>query len=181
MRLLFRYVFYCTLVILLATSCNSEETLQTYFVNNQETPHFITADVPTATIIADESILTPAQAAAFKTVRHLNFLGFNLNDTNKATYHAELEKVKTLLEHDKYQELLTFNDSGNTVTLKYVGTETKADEVIVLANSDRMGFGIIRILGSHMRPEDIGLLVAGFQNNQVENIAQLNTILNFFK
>lgn len=138
---------------LILVSCNSEPSLQRYFVDHQEMPNFISQDIPVSMVKVDKTNFTEAQHEAFNSVRRLNFLGFNINETNTAIYTDELEKVKTILKQGKYQDLMEFSDKGRKILVKYIGDDDEADEVVVFGSANDMGFAVVRILGDDMSPE----------------------------
>ena len=173
-----KYTLFSLLVALSLISCNSGESLQTYFVDHQESPDFVTADIPTSIVKLDEATLTEAQKEAYNSVQRLNFLGYKTNDANVATYTTELAKVKTILNDVKYTELLEFSDSGNKFIVKYLGDDDSAEEVVVFASSKEMGFGIVRILGNNMRPEQMATLVDAVQNADFD-ASQFQEITDF--
>ncbi|OBX22276.1 MULTISPECIES: DUF4252 domain-containing protein [Bizionia] len=176
-----KYTLFSLLVAMSLISCNSGESLQTYFVDNQEKADFVTADIPTSIVELDEATLTDEQKEAYKSVQRLNFLGFKASETNMATYNTELAKVKAILSDVKYTELMEFRDSGMTFVISYLGDDDSAEEVIVFGSSKEMGFGVVRILGDNMRPEQIGTLASAVQNTNFEDSDQLKDIVNFFK
>jgi len=96
-----------TALILVVTlsSCNQGETLQSYYVMNQETPDFMSVDIPTSFVNLDKVTLTDEQTEAYESVDKLNMLAFELKEDNKEVYQAELAKVKTILANPKYEEL----------------------------------------------------------------------------
>ncbi|EMQ94766.1 hypothetical protein D778_00406 [Xanthomarina gelatinilytica] len=161
-------------------SCNNGESLQTYFVDNQETPDFISADIPTTIVELDQTTLTEDQKEAYNSVKRLNFLGFKLTENNQDAYAQELSKVKSILNDKKYIELMEFNDRAAKVVVKYIGDDDAADEFIVFTSSKDMGFGIVRILGNDMRPEKMATLVNAIQNADIDS-SQLEDIAGFFK
>ena len=160
--------------------CNNGESLQTYFVDNQETPDFISADIPTTIVELDETTLSEDQKEAYKSVKRLNFLGFKLTDSNQDVYNQELAKVKSILSNKKYIELLEFNDKAAKVVVKYIGDDDAAEEFIVFTSSKDMGFGVVRILGNNMRPEKMATLVDAVQKANIDS-SQFEDVIGFFK
>lgn len=63
-------------------SCNSESTLQKYFVENSESKNFIALDVSPEILNVDKTKLSVAQTDALKSFDKINVLAFKLNDTN---------------------------------------------------------------------------------------------------
>src|SRR5690606_59890 len=107
------------MVILVATvfSCNQNPSLQTYFVDNQEKPNFLSVDMPANFLNLDENSLTQDQKEAYESIKKLNMLAYRLNANNEVEYTAELQKVKAILEDPKYEELMR---GGNSVDGKFV-------------------------------------------------------------
>ena len=117
--------------------CNQGPSLQSYIVDNQETNNFTTIDLPTSVVSFDESKLTDDQKQAYNSVKRLNFLGYRLQEGNEEEYKAELQKVKSILKDEKYKELMRMgNNESGKVLIKYLGTETKIDELIVFGNAN---------------------------------------------
>ena len=168
------------LACIVLVSCNNTETLQTYFVDNQETPDFISADIPTSIVTLDETTLSDDQKEAYNSIKSLNFLGFKLSDTNEAVYQAELLKVEGILSNEKYNELIELNDRAANINIMYLGEDDVADEFIVFTSSKEMGFGIVRVLGNQMRPEKMVTLIDALKDADVDK-SQFESIANFFK
>lgn len=162
-------------------SCNQGPTLQSYIVDNQETNNFTTIDLPTSVVSFDESKLTDDQKQAYKSVKRLNFLGYRMKDGNEAEYKAELQKVKSILKDKKYKELMRMgNNEDGKVLIKYLGSETKIEELIVFGNANDQGFGILRVLGKNMQPENMVKLVDAMQKADIDE-DQLKGITEFFQ
>ena len=175
-----KLTFFSLLACIMLVSCNNGESLQTYFVDNQETPDFISADIPSTIVELDQTTLTEDQKEAYNSVKRLNFLGFKLTENNHDVYAQELSKVTSILNDTKYMELMEFNDRAAKVVVKYIGDDDTAEEFIVFTSSKDMGFGIVRILGNDMRPEKIATLVNAIQNSDLDS-SQFEDIAGFFK
>lgn len=180
MKTSIKTIFYGLLAIIMLVSCNNGPTLQTYFVDNQESANFISADIPTSVVSLDETELSEDQKDAYNSLQKLNFLGYKMNESNTDEYKAELEKVKLILQDKKYIELMEFRDKAMKFQIKYIGDDDSAEEVIIFANSPDMGFGIVRVLGNDMRPEKIATLANAVQSADFDE-SQLNGITDFFK
>lgn len=174
-------IFYLIITLsIVLVSCNSEPSLQRYFVDHQEQPNFISQDLPVSMVKIDKTNFTEEQNEAFESVRRLNFLGFNINDTNKDVYTAELDKVKLILKQEKYQDLMEFSDKGRKILVKYIGDDEEADEVVLFGSAEDMGFAVVRILGSDMSPEKMVTLGEALKTSNVDE-TQMQEMLNFFK
>ncbi|WP_372757915.1 DUF4252 domain-containing protein [Mariniflexile sp.] len=160
--------------------CNDSASLQHYFVDHQESKNFMTQDIPISMLNVDETKLTEKQKEAYSSVKRLNFLGYKTEEANDETLKTELAKVKTILNDEKYKDLLEFSDRGNRIVVKYLGTDEVADEVVVFGSSNELGFGIVRLLGDDMSPDKMVSLVGVLQDANVDE-EKVKDILNFFK
>ena len=172
--------FLLTVFSLALVSCNSEPSLQRYFVDHQEQPNFISQDLPVSMVKIDKTEFTQDQLEAYKSVRRLNFLGFNVNDTNIESYEAELTKVRSILKQEKYQDLMEFSDKGRKILVKYIGDDEEADEVVVFGSASDMGFAVVRVLGNDMTPEKVMTLANALNTANVDE-TQMQEMLDFFK
>ncbi len=168
----------CILIMAVLSSCNSKETLQTYFVDHQEIPNFTTVDIPTTFVNFDDVNLTPEQEEAYKSVERLNFLGYKISENNLDTYNQEKQKVKNILNDEKYVELMEFSLNGGSVSIKSLGEEN-VDEFVVFGSSTQQGFGVVRILGNDMSPEKMMALFQAMQSANIDD-EQLKSVLDFF-
>ena len=168
-------------LIAAVTGCNQGPTLQSYIVDNQETSNFTTIDLPTSVVSFDQSQLTEDQKQAYNSVKRLNFLGYKLDEGNESEYKTELEKVRSILKNDRYKELMRMgNNEDGKVLIKYLGSETKIDELIVFGNMNDQGFGILRVLGKNMQPSNMVKLIDAMQKADIDE-DQLKGITEFFQ
>lgn len=166
------------LIVIVLTSCDYGETLQAYFVTKQETPNFISIDIPTSFVNIDKVTLTKDQEEAYESIDKLNMLGYTISDDNIEEYNAELEKVNLILKDERYQELLRAgNITDGKVVIKYIGTETEIDELIIFGSATDRGFAIVRILGNNMKPAQIMTLGDVIQDLDSEE----NNVQDFMK
>ncbi len=164
-------------------SCNQGPTLQTYFVDNELSPGFISGDVP-ASIINIEEIenLTDDQKEAYESINKLNILAYQINETNKEDYEVELKKVKEILKNEKYEELMRGgNTSDGKFVIKFIGeSETSIDELILFGNAKDKGFVVARVLGDDMNASKLMKLSGVLEQADLDN-DQLESFKNFFK
>ncbi len=165
------------------TSCNFEETLQSYFVANQETPNFISVDIPASFVNVENVELTDEQREAYESVDKINMLAYRL-DGNEAEYRAELAKVQVILKDERYEDLFRGGNSADgKIIVKYIGTDSSIDELIIFGSAKDKGFAIVRVLGNNMEPAKIMKL--GDVVNQIStgenNMDGVQEIVNFFK
>jgi len=168
------------LTLIVLASCSNKESLQTYFVDNQETASFTTLDIPTSIVSFEDSTLSVEEKLAFESVDKLNFLGFKLDSNNLDNYQAEMDKVKNILSNEKYIDLGEFSMQGSKMVVKYIGDDDIADEFIIFGNSKDFGFGVLRVLGDDMSPAKLYLLAQSMNKGSVDN-SQLQSLTDFFK
>jgi hypothetical protein len=155
-------------IVVALTSCNYGETLQSYFVANQETPNFISIDIPVSFVSVENIELTEDQKEAYESIDKLNMLGYTLKDDNIVEYKLELTKIQALLKNKQYQELFRGgNSTDGKVVIKYIGDDDSIDELIIFGTANDKGFAIIRVLGDNMQPAKIMTLgdVVGKMNS----------------
>lgn len=168
------------LLVMTFLSCNQGPTLQTYYVDNQVTPGFVSADIPTSLINVEDVEMTEEQQEAYESVDKLNVLTFLLSEDNKDTYNVELEKVNVILNDTKYEELMRGSTKGGKFVVKFLGeSESSIDELIVFGSASDKGFAIIRALGDDMNAAKLIKLSEVLQSADVDE-NQLSILKDFF-
>ena len=181
MKRLIRNIILSSILVVALVSCNQGPSLQTYIVDHQEVNNFTSIDLPTSVVSFDESKLTDDQKQAYHSVKRLNFLGYRLKEGNQSEFDAEVAKVKDILNNKKYNELMRMgNNEDGKITVKYLGSETKIDELIVFGSANNQGFGILRVLGDDMQPDKMLKLIEAMKNADVDE-NQLQGFADFFK
>ncbi len=169
------------LLVVAYTSCNQGPTLQTYFVDNQVKPGFLSVDAPIGLLNIEEVELTKEQEEAYKSIDKLNILAYRIDDSNKAEYELELANVKTILKNPKYEELMR---GGNSVDgrfmVMFIGEVDNVDELILFGNANDKGFVVARVLGDDMNAGKIMSLQSVLKDMDFEN-ANLKGITDFIK
>jgi len=168
------------LIITVLMSCEYGETLQGYYVTNQETPNFISVDIPTSFVNLDKVELTNDQKEAYESVDKLNMLAYTLTEDNEAEFKEELAKVQNILKDDRYEELFRGNSTYGKIIVKYIGTDTSIDELIVFGSAKDKGFAIVRVLGNNMEPAKIMTLGSVVDSMTTEE-NKVRDFMNFFQ
>lgn len=166
--LLFFYSF-------LLASCNSEQSLQSYFVSHSEDPNFISIDISPSILNVDKSMLSENEKKALDSFDKMNILAFNLNAENASIYETEKAKVEAILNTEKYNELMKYSSGMQGVSVSYLGTEEKVDEIIFYARSSEAGFAVVRILGDKITATDMMYFVSILQKSKI-NLEQLKPL-----
>ncbi|MDG4716592.1 MULTISPECIES: DUF4252 domain-containing protein [Winogradskyella] len=169
------------LLVVAYTSCNQGPTLQTYFVDNQVKPGFLSVDAPISLLNIEEVNLTEEQKEAYESIDKLNILAYRLDNSNMAEYDVELANVKTILKNPKYEELMR---GGNSVDgrfmVMFIGDVDNVDELILFGNAKDKGFVVARVLGNDMNAGKIMSLQSVLKDMDFEN-ANLKGITDFIK
>ena len=156
------------LLSLFLVSCNSEPTLQKYFVENTENKNFIALDVSPNILNVDKTKLSIAQSDALKSFDKMNVLAFKLNDKNKAEFEIERAKVNLILKDKKYQQLMKFGSGKEGASVSFVGTDEHIEEFVFFANKKENGFAVVRILGKDMNPTSVMTMMSVLQQSNID-------------
>lgn len=175
-----KFIVMAFILFITFTSCKQGESLQGYFVANQETPDFISVDIPSSFVNLDQVDLTDEQKDAYDSMDKLNMLGFRVSEDNREVYKAELEKVQLLLKNEKYEELFRGgNSTDGKIIVKYIGTDTTIDELIIFGNANDTGFAVIRVLGDDMEPAKI-MSLGNVADQLSSDESMVNDFMGFF-
>lgn len=168
------------LLSLFLVSCNSEPTLQKYFVENTENKNFIALDVSPNILNVDKTKLSIAQSDALKSFDKMNVLAFKLNDKNKAQFEIERAKVNLILKDKKYQQLMKFGSGKEGASVSFVGTDEHIEEFVFFANKKETGFAVVRILGKDMNPTSVMTMMSVLQQSNID-LEQLKPLQQLMK
>lgn len=177
MRLIYSFLAICSLFLI---SCNSEPSLQKYFVENTENKNFIALDVSPSILNIDKTKLSAEQNQALQSFDKMNILAFKLNPTNKAQFEIERAKVDTILKDEKYQQLMKFGSGKEGASVSFVGTDDHIEEFVLFANKKENGFAVVRILGKDMNPTSIMTMMSVLQSSNID-LEQLKPLQEMFK
>ncbi|MBS7232262.1 DUF4252 domain-containing protein [Flavobacterium psychroterrae] len=168
------------LVLLTLISCNSNPSLQRYFVENTDNKDFIALDVSPDILNLEKTKLSAEQNEALKSFDKMNILAFKANATNQTQFETERAKVKAILKDPKYQELMKFGSGKDGASISYVGTDDNIEEFVVFANRKENGFAVVRVLGKNMNPNNIMTLMSVLKESKI-NMEQLKPLQELIK
>ncbi len=154
-----------TLFLLAIAACNSTQSLQEYYVDNSDNPNFLSIDLPVSLLNMKKADLTGAQREALESLRKLNVLAFKKTDANIVEFQTEKAKVKSILQHKKFKELMKMNTSYGKAIITYLGDDDAIDEVVIYGDSDDKGFMLVRVLGENMNPAKIAQFMKALQKS----------------
>ena len=173
-------IYLAILVSLFLSSCNSEPSLQKYFVDSSEKKDFIELDVSPSIINIDKTKLTAEQKTALGSFDKMNVLAFKLNESNKEQYNVESQKVTQILKDKKYQELMKIGSGKDAASVSFVGDDNHINEFILFAKKKENGFAVVRILGKDMNPNNILNMISLLKSSNVD-MAQLKPLQGFLR
>lgn len=159
-------------------SCDNKQTLQEYYVDNQESKDFVAFDIP-ASMFANAESLDPEQRKILETVKKINILAIPKKDTNNETIETEKNNLFNILKDEKYQLLMKYGGGTSRMEIYFTGEEEAVDEVIVYGFDDSKGMGIARLLGKNMNPGDIMQLVRSLQEGDL-NLEAFSGVKDIF-
>lgn len=175
-----RNLYLLGLMMLVLVSCDQKPTLQKYFVEKGTTKNFMTLDIAPSFIKTDSLKLSADEQEAIKSLHKLNVLIFKRNNTNAKEYDTEKAAVKTLLKEDKYDELMKFNSGEGAVSINTKGEGEHLEECVLFLSQKDNGFGVIRVLGKDMTPNNIMTIVGLLQKANL-NVEQLKPLQDLLK
>ncbi|MFV8344409.1 DUF4252 domain-containing protein [Flavobacterium sp. XS2P39] len=149
-------------------SCNSEPTLQKYFVENTENKNFVALDVSPELLNVNKTKLSSEQKTALESFDKMNVLAFKVNDANKVQFEEERAKVNLILKDKKYQLLMKFSSGKEGALVSYVGSDEQIEELVFFANKKETGFAVVRVLGKDMNPTNIMNMISVLQKSNID-------------
>jgi hypothetical protein len=174
-------LFLITLLLsLVLGSCKSEPSLQKYFVENTENKDFIALDISSSILNVDKAKLSVAQTEALQSFEKMNILAFKLNDSNKAQFEVEREKVKLILKDTMYQQLMKIGSGKEGASVSYIGSDEHINEFIFFANKKETGFAVVRVIGKDMNPTHIMNMISVLQESKID-LEQLKPLQELIK
>jgi hypothetical protein len=156
------------MISLLLSSCNSDPSLQQYFVENTENKNFVAIDISSSILNIDKAKLTTEQTEAIKSFDKMTVLAFKLDAKNQAAFETEKAKVAVILKDKKYQELMKFGSGKEGASISFVGTDDVIKEFIIFANKKDAGFALIRVVGEDMNPNNIMTFMSVLKDAKVD-------------
>jgi hypothetical protein len=177
MKVIFNVSVFLSLLLM---SCNSEPTLQKYFVKNTENKNFIALDVSSSILNVDETKLLVKQKTALGSFDKMNILAFKLTEKNKDQFESEHAKIDDILNDSKYQELMKFSSGKQSASISYLGSDEHIDEFVLFANRKETGFVIIRVLGKDMNPTNIMTIFSVLKESKID-LEQLKPLEQLIK
>lgn len=147
----------CSLVflVLFASACKNEKSLQSYLVESSGKDGFYTGDLPVGSLFTAKADVSDEVKETIKSVKKINVVFLKKTDDNTADYEAEKAKLKNIFTSDEYKSLGSVKAKGMNVKVYYTGNTDSLDEVIAFGYSKEAGVGVARLLGENMNPAKV--------------------------
>ncbi len=163
------FFYITTILCLLMVSCQSEPSLQKYFVDHQEEPGFVAVDISPNILNIDKTKLSLEEKKALASFHKMNLLAFKINDKNKNQYVSEKNSIVSILKDTTtYKQLMKFGSGKQGASISYVGDEKHINEFVLFGNKNDNGFAVVRILGNDMKPEDAMTMISVLKNSNID-------------
>ncbi|TDN81231.1 uncharacterized protein DUF4252 [Salegentibacter sp. 24] len=159
-------------------SCNSDPSLQEYYVENQQDNKFIALDIPTS-MFANTEDLDENQKATLESVKKINVLALPVKESIEA-YEDEKAKLTQILRDEKYQLLMKYGSNDRRAEIYFTGDEEAIDEIIVYGYDDAKGVGVARVLGENMNPQKLMEFIKSLDEGDLD-INGLKEVAGIFK
>ena len=169
-------------VVLLTIACDTNPSLQKYYVDSKENSEFISIDLPSSILQLKDTEVSDDIKNTLETIQKVNFLALQLSETNKELYASEKQKVKEILKNPKYKQLMRMNMGDSNVSVNYLGEEDAIDEVVIFGSNNEKGFAVVRVIGENMNPANILKLTEELKmDGDSDQLKQLGDLLSSIK
>lgn len=138
--------------LILASSCQSDKTLEHYFVEKQNENGFVILDLPSSLLEGQTEMLDEASQEALKSIRKLNVL-FAKPDSEKIDFEKEQQKIREILKNSMYENLMQFNNQKNEGAIYIVDKNEKITEMVLYGYQEKQMLIIVRVLGNDIKLE----------------------------
>jgi hypothetical protein len=142
-------------VLAIFISCNQQKTIQTYIIEKQDKPGFMSVDLPMSLIQLNTDKAPLEVKEAYGSIKKVNVLGLPYLNNNEA-YEIEKKAILSILNNSTlYKNLMKMDMNGMRISIYYNGDANDINEVIVFGYSKKIGVGVARVIGNHMNPTKI--------------------------
>lgn len=143
-------------VMVFASSCKNEKSLQEYLVDTSGKEGFYTGDLPVSSVLSPKADVSDEVKETIKSIKKINVAFLPKTADNSAAYETEKNKLKNIFKDNKeYKNLMSMKMKGMNVKMYYSGDTDSVDEVIAFGYSKEAGVGVARLLGDNMNPAKI--------------------------
>jgi hypothetical protein len=142
-------------LVLFASSCKKEKSLQVYVVESSEKEGFFTGDLPVGSLLTVKADISDEVKETLKSLKKINVAFLRKTADNTAAYKTEKAILKNIFTSEDYKSLGSAKVKGMNVKVYFTGNTSSLDEVIVFGYSKEIGVGVARLLGDNMNPSKV--------------------------
>lgn len=168
-------IFSLVFLVLFASACKNEKSLQSYLVESSGRDGFFTGDLPVSSILSVKADVSDEIKETMKSIKKINVAFLRKTDDNSATYEVEIGTLKNIFTSEDYKSLGSIKAKGMNMKVYYTGNTDSLDEVIVFGYSKEAGVGVARLLGENMNPVKI-IEMMNSVNMDANNLESFSTI-----
>lgn len=172
----FRAALLIAAMALALTSCNSEPSLQQYYVDSQEKDNFVTTTIPKSILGLDVSNMSASSQEAYNSINKVNVLYYPVNDSDMVTFEKENAMLQKIISSDDYKTLMKHKQDGMNMQVVYEGDPKDIDEIIVYGMANEMGLGVARILGDDMNLGGIMKMMEEMKDVNVDSSGMMEVL-----
>jgi hypothetical protein len=149
-------LFSLVLLMVFASSCKNEKSLQSYLVDSSGKEGFYTGDVPVSSLLSPKAAVSDDVKETIESIKKINIAFLIKTADNTAAYEIEKEKLKNIFkDNNTYKNLMSMKAKGMNVKVYYSGDTNAVDEVVAFGYGNEAGVGVARLLGENMNPAKI--------------------------
>ncbi len=174
--LLLRILLISVAIVATFTSCDSDPTVQTYYVDSQDKDGFYNVKFPVSVFGINEEKLSAESRKAYESMNRVNVLIVTATDDKKSQVEKEAEKFNKILKNGTYKTLITHSSDDYKVRFVYEGDTDSIDELIAFVSYEDKVMGIGRITGDNMNVGDLMKMMNELEKEDI-NPANLKGIL----
>ena len=143
-------------LVLFASSCKNEQSLQSYLVDTSGKDGFYTGDLPVSSVLSPKADVSEEVKETIKSIKKINVAFLPKTADNTEDYELEKGKLKNIFkDNNTYKSLMSMKAKGMSVKIYYSGDTDSVDEIIAFGYGAEQGVGIARLLGENMNPSKI--------------------------
>lgn len=144
------------LLVIAATSCKNEKSVQGYIVEAGEKEGFSKMDIPISSLITPKTDVSDEVRETINSVKKINVAFLRKTADNDAAYQKEKETLKDIFTDNKdYKSLMEMKFKDMNVKVFYSGDTDAIDEVVAYGYNQELGVGVARLLGENMNPAKV--------------------------
>jgi hypothetical protein len=149
-------LFSLIFLVLLASSCKNEKSLQAYLVETSGKEGFFTGDLPISSLLSPKADVSEEVKETIKGIKKINVAFLKKTSENDVAFETEKGILKNIFkDNDEYKSLMSMKAKGMNIKVYYTGETESIEEVIAFGYSKDVGVGVARLLGEHMNPTKI--------------------------